>query len=216
MPFSSLSHLSHSNILAECTGTVCKIFILIQPVEKNPKIYPQSVECILIGSAPASKAYCCFHKPSNKVVESFHVRFIERKDSIDHPLQPGVIVNPLKIPASDPILPPLAQSIPVLAQSAPIPVPLPAADPPSSPHHSSCPILLREFIISLLFKLLPLPATKAGACLKAEHSAAKDLCRHARLELQAALLDDSDLAGPSLVTDVNDEDIILEELLAAA
>ncbi|THU80314.1 hypothetical protein K435DRAFT_695935, partial [Dendrothele bispora CBS 962.96] len=54
----------------------CRAFVLIQH-KTNPKIYECSLKCILIGYSPNSKAYICYHKPSHRVITSFHVRFIE-------------------------------------------------------------------------------------------------------------------------------------------
>ncbi|KAK0209791.1 hypothetical protein IW262DRAFT_1243456, partial [Armillaria fumosa] len=53
----------------------CKAFMLVQPVDKNPKIYPRSTKCVLISYACNSKAYCCYYRATNKVVKSFHIHF---------------------------------------------------------------------------------------------------------------------------------------------
>ena len=43
----------------------------------NPKIAARSVECILIGYASNSKAYHCWHRESGRIVDSYHVTFVE-------------------------------------------------------------------------------------------------------------------------------------------
>ena len=54
----------------------CKAFVFIQN-QNNPKIYERSIECVLIGYEPRSKAYQCYHCRTNKVYSSYHVHFIE-------------------------------------------------------------------------------------------------------------------------------------------
>jgi transposase InsO family protein len=43
----------------------------------NPKIAARSVECVLIGYASNSKAYRCWHRESGRLIDSYHVSFIE-------------------------------------------------------------------------------------------------------------------------------------------
>jgi hypothetical protein len=43
----------------------------------NPKIAARSVECVLIGYASNSKAYRCWHRESGRIVDSYHVTFVE-------------------------------------------------------------------------------------------------------------------------------------------
>lgn len=57
----------------------CRAFVLIQD-KHVPKIYARSIECILIGYSPNAKAYRCYDPKLCRVVESFHVKFIEEKD----------------------------------------------------------------------------------------------------------------------------------------
>ena len=68
----------------------CKAFVL-QP--NNPKVGVRGEEFVLIGYAQNSKAYRCYHRTSRKVVESFHVDFVERKDEEERPLMPGRIMG---------------------------------------------------------------------------------------------------------------------------
>jgi hypothetical protein len=70
----------------------CQAFVLIQNVH-NPKIFDRSLECQLIGYSPNSKAYICYHKPSRRVLTSYHVKFIESHQTVPKPLQPGRIIN---------------------------------------------------------------------------------------------------------------------------
>jgi hypothetical protein len=68
-----------------------RAFALI--LKHNPKIYERSFECILVGYSPNSKAYRLYHPPTHRLVESFHVKFIERKDNVSHPLFPGRVID---------------------------------------------------------------------------------------------------------------------------
>ena len=68
----------------------CKAFVL-QP--KNLKVGYRAEEFVLIGYAQNSKAYRCYHRATRKVVESFHVNFVERKDEEGCPLLPGRVVG---------------------------------------------------------------------------------------------------------------------------
>jgi hypothetical protein len=61
----------------------CRAFVLIQ--SHNPKVNARSVECVLIGYSADSKAYHCYHRPTNKVFVPFHVSFIESHETIPHP-----------------------------------------------------------------------------------------------------------------------------------
>ena len=62
----------------------CKAFVLIQN-QHNPKIYERSVECVLIGYDINSKSYRCYHKPTKRVISSYHVRFLESHEGHDPP-----------------------------------------------------------------------------------------------------------------------------------
>jgi len=79
---------------------LCKVgshaFTLI--LKHNPKIYEQSFECILIRYSPNSKSYHLYHPSTHCPFESFHVKFIEQKDDVSHPLYPGCVIN---IPVTD-------------------------------------------------------------------------------------------------------------------
>lgn len=54
----------------------CWVFVLIQN-KHNPKIYNRSLECVLIGYDINSKTYRCYHRKTNQVISSYHVRFLE-------------------------------------------------------------------------------------------------------------------------------------------
>jgi hypothetical protein len=75
-----------------------RAFVLIQ--SPDPKIYPRSYECVLIGYSTNAKTYCCYHRASHKVVESFHVKFIKHKGDVAWPLQPGRILPGLPTPTA--------------------------------------------------------------------------------------------------------------------
>ena len=59
----------------------CRAFVLIQN-RHNPKIYERSVECVLAGYSPNSKAYRCYNQVTGNIVISQNVKFIEKKDSV--------------------------------------------------------------------------------------------------------------------------------------
>ena len=58
----------------------CHAFILKQG--NNPKIYYQSVECILIGYSQNSKSYRCYHWESQWIHTSHDICFIESQDNM--------------------------------------------------------------------------------------------------------------------------------------
>jgi hypothetical protein len=76
----------------------------------------QSFECVMVGYSQSAKAYRLYHRASHKVVESFHVDFIERKDDVSIPYKPGQIANAVDSNISssstfhDPILPSVSVS----------------------------------------------------------------------------------------------------------
>ena len=74
-----------------------RAFALI--LKHNPKLYERSFECVLVGYSPNSKAYRLYHPATHRVFESFHVKFIERKDDISRPLYPGRVID---LPSTDP------------------------------------------------------------------------------------------------------------------
>lgn len=62
----------------------CWAFVLIQN-QYNPKINARGIECILIGYAQNSKAYRCYDPKTNKIYESYHVRFLKRHNERHDP-----------------------------------------------------------------------------------------------------------------------------------
>ena len=67
----------------------CRVFVLIQN-KHNPKVYDRSLECVLIGYDKNSKTYRCYHRETNRVISSYHVRFLESHD--------GHLPSPPEIP----------------------------------------------------------------------------------------------------------------------
>ena len=61
----------------------CKAFVLIQN-RHNPKIYECSIECVLVGYDINSKSYRCYHRPTKRIISSYHVRFLESHEG-HHP-----------------------------------------------------------------------------------------------------------------------------------
>lgn len=70
----------------------CKAFILVQS-EHRCKIYSQSVEGILVGYSPTSKAYQCYYPPTGRIIVSRNVSFIEAKDTKPRPYRPGITIG---------------------------------------------------------------------------------------------------------------------------
>src|SRR5882762_1424188 len=96
----------------------CRAFVLILN-KHNPKIFQRSKEHVLIGYGKDSKTYRCYHRASHKVVESYHVVFIESKDECKVSFRPGVTQGLDK----DSILP----------EPLPIPPPAPSINPNPNP-----------------------------------------------------------------------------------
>src|SRR5882762_2489629 len=65
----------------------CAAFVLHET--HSSKIGPHSFHCILIGYEPHTKAYCCWHSPSNHVITSYNVSFIESQGTSPTPFHPG-------------------------------------------------------------------------------------------------------------------------------
>jgi hypothetical protein len=72
----------------------CKAFVLIQN-RHNPKIYECSIECVLIGYDTNSKSYRCYHRPTKRVISSYHVRFLESHEGHNPLPKPMLITNNL-------------------------------------------------------------------------------------------------------------------------
>jgi len=90
-------------------------------LKHNPKIYEWSFKCILVSYSPNSKAYWLYYPQTHQLFEFFHVKFIEHKDDISHPLYPGHVID---LPSTDPttVTPdgkPPVQLIPSSVPSAP-------------------------------------------------------------------------------------------------
>ena len=70
----------------------CRAFVLLQD-RHNPKIYVQSFECMLISYASNAKAYRLYHCDTSRIIQSYHVDFIESHNGIASPLFPGHITS---------------------------------------------------------------------------------------------------------------------------
>jgi transposase InsO family protein len=106
-----------------------RAFVLIQN-KHVPKTNARSIECILIGYAQDSKAYRCYHRATHKVIESYHVTFIESRDAVPKPLYNGETIN---IPPANDTPNPPAQSSP----SNDSPPPDPCSDDNGTTEHES-------------------------------------------------------------------------------
>jgi Reverse transcriptase (RNA-dependent DNA polymerase) len=124
-----------------------RAFVLIH--EHNPKILARSIECVLIGYNSDSKTYRCYHRPSGRVLTSYHVRFIESHERTlaeppaDDP-QPQSGINNWRLlpmhPEEPHPLPSTAQPAQPLTQSAPtIPMPVQPSLSSSGPSSSNVP-----------------------------------------------------------------------------
>lgn len=114
----------------------CRAFVLILN-KHNPKIFQRSEEHILIGYGKDSKTYRCYHRPMHKVIESYHVTFIESKDKYEIPFRPGVTqglddesIQPLP---TFPLPPALPSQVSTPMQATTPPLPIPPADPAPPP-----------------------------------------------------------------------------------
>jgi len=99
-----------------------RTFVLIQN-KHNPKIYGRSVECVLVGYSPDSKAYRCYHRETHRVLTSYNVRFIESKDVNPRPYHPGLTIDTGGADSAephDPIIPPIVHQ-----PHTPTPLPAP-------------------------------------------------------------------------------------------
>jgi len=112
----------------------CRAYVLIS--RNNPKIAARSLECILIGYTPNSKAYRCWDRQGSHVIGSHHVHFIEHLQGSSHTLTPGVIINPLEDTADH-----NAPSFPSFAAPPPpLPSPLILSPPTHPPSTSPLPL----------------------------------------------------------------------------
>jgi len=123
--------LSHLWEIGSCAFTLI--------LRNNPKIYKHSFKCILVGYSPNSKAHCLYHPSMHRLIESFHVKFIECKDDISCPLHPGCIID---IPATGADLdtgsnPDLLSTTSSLSSSSTTPLSIPSS---SSPKNTSAPM----------------------------------------------------------------------------
>ena len=78
----SLSHLREIG---------CRAYVFTSGT--NPKIAAWLVECVLIGYSSNAKAYRCWHRGSRRIVDSFHVTFVEHLNDQTRPLLPGLDSN---------------------------------------------------------------------------------------------------------------------------
>ena len=76
----------------------CCAFVLILN-RHNPKIYEQSLECVLIGYDSKSRLYRCYNWESKQVYSSYHVKFLEsHHSSLTPPASPSAHASPPSIP----------------------------------------------------------------------------------------------------------------------
>lgn len=113
-----------------------KAFVLILN-KHNPKVYARSEECVLIGYGKDSKTYCVYHRPTHRVLESYHIVFVESRDAREKAFRPGVITSSdeeeviaLPGPTLKAIPPPI--NIPL-----PTTTPISLVSPPPSPGFSA-------------------------------------------------------------------------------
>jgi hypothetical protein len=121
----------------------CRAFVLIQPIKKNPKILVRSLECVLIGYDINSKSYRCYHRETNRVISSYHVRFLESHEG-HHPSDLPVPEIPVESPNLESII----------KSSTPTPIffdeeeeeYLPLNDPPNNIPEPQQPTIIPEVI----------------------------------------------------------------------
>lgn len=184
--------------------------------KSNPKIYARSVECILIGYSPSSKSYRLYNPSSHSVFESFHVKFIERQDTIPVPLNPGLIIDtpplipspsisssPLPTSNADFIPPPPPPALSPVLHRVTIEEEIDVDAPPSIPcapvldslprRSARIPIPTKKLAASLGIYQVPHVSTAVAASktaarkLKEERLLAKDLRRRAVLDMRIGL-----------------------------
>ncbi|KAF7371902.1 Integrase catalytic domain-containing protein [Mycena venus] len=128
----------------------CRAFVLVRG--HNPKLNPRSIECVLIGYAPQSKAYRCWERSSGKIYNTIDVRFIESCDTVRVKLNKELLAAlPNPQPPCEPAVPndqssddpPLTASDPPSPDTLPVAPPPPATFPPS-PLEPSAPPLRRS------------------------------------------------------------------------
>jgi hypothetical protein len=104
--------------------------------QHNPKVFQHSEECVLVGYSKDSKSYRLYHRPSHRIIESFHVVFIESKDDCNKPFRPGVTQGlDDDTSAQSQTAPPAAPAAPTVQPAPSHVVPTPAStipDPPPS------------------------------------------------------------------------------------
>jgi transposase InsO family protein len=116
----SLSHLREIG---------CRAYALTPT--NNPKIFQRSVPCVLIRYAPHAKAYRLWNPSSGRILNSYHVSFLEHLDTLPIPLLPGKTVdhNPSASPSWDT---PASTSEPSAPPASPPPDPPSCNKPPLS------------------------------------------------------------------------------------
>jgi hypothetical protein len=139
-PFEAYYH--HKPDVSHLREIGCRAFVLILN-KHNPKIFRRSEECVLIGYGQNSKSYRCYHRASHKVIESYHVVFVESKDEKEVSFRPGTtqglddesIVPPPETPNPTPgvLLPPN------LITPTPTPIPDPVSAPAKTPEPTQQP-----------------------------------------------------------------------------
>src|SRR5882672_8589745 len=77
----------------------CKVWVHIPG--DNPKIYNQSIECVLVGYSENSKTYRCLERSSGRIHVSRNVFFTESQDLRERPLHPGLMIDGIDADTDD-------------------------------------------------------------------------------------------------------------------
>ena len=145
----SLSHLREIG---------CRAYALIPT--HNPKVYHRSIPCILIGYAPNSKAYRLWDPTTNRIFDSFHVSFIEHRQSASLSSSTPTSPIPQDPKLSPPSLPSppsttASSSLPQNSPSTPFTIPTPPSTSSTSLTNPSTPQVSLSPSATALFPTIP-------------------------------------------------------------
>jgi hypothetical protein len=131
----------------------CRAFVLVED-RHLPKLYNRSIECIMVGYVPNSKAYLLWHQETKRLIKSRNVRFIE---SHQEPWPPWSVEKttltpaPLRAEVIDeeeenmPVIFPMDLNAPKPPETRPDPV-TPGADKPSHVPVPAAPVKQPEIL----------------------------------------------------------------------